>query len=366
MILFGMILLLSFAAQAQITITYLQVPHTPGNQFQYYALPADSVLVNIGQTGGPQVWDFTAGDTSTTSSDLYLDPALSPPEYARANTVIQTDQLNLFGMGEPGNLYCWLGPPRFILGAASTSYQGTPLGMMFTPYINQYPLPLSYGRIWSNTVNIDQIYNVQGNQYRLVLTATLNSQVDAWGTAQVPLGTYDVLRTRMDVSYNMTLYIWVLFFWVPVSESSGSSVNYDWKTQNLGVVAGLTTQATGPGQVWATSMRRLMNTNVTDVLAQGPVISNQQPATSNQQLVTNYPNPFNASTTISYELLNASHVRLTVYDVIGRQVATLVDGVQEVGSHEVLWAPQNLAAGPYFVQLRAEGQVSQHMVMYVK
>jgi hypothetical protein len=357
--------MIALASQGQITITYTQVPHTPGNQFQYYVLPADSVLVDIGQLGGPQTWDFSGGDTSTVSTDTYLDPAQSPPEYSRANVVIQTDQLNLFGLGEPGNLYCWLGPPRFILGAATTSYQGTPLGMTFTPYISQYPLPLTMGRTWSNQVNVDQIYNISGTEYRIELHATLNSQVDAWGTMVVPLGSYGALRTRTDVTYDLTVYIRIFFVWIPVVQENGSSISYDWRAQNVGLLAGLTTQNTGQGQVWTSTLRRLMNTNTVD--AADPIEIVAQPeAPANFELYTNHPNPFNAQTAINYQLTTAGYVTLTIHDALGRTVGTLAEGWQEPGIHEVLWTPQNLAAGAYFVQLRAGRQMATQMMLYLK
>ncbi len=74
----GAALLLASFAQAQIVITANEVPHTVGQQFRYYA-QSDSIYVNIGNPGGPQTWDFATGDTSFIGTDLYLNPAQSPP-----------------------------------------------------------------------------------------------------------------------------------------------------------------------------------------------------------------------------------------------------------------------------------------------
>lgn len=67
----------------------------------------------------------------------------------------------------------------------------------------------------------------------------------------------------------------------------------------------------------------------------------------------NYPNPFNPSTTIKYELPRASHVTLTVYDVLGREVATLVNGVEQPGSKSVEFNAGNMASGVYFYRIQA-------------
>jgi hypothetical protein len=66
-----------------------------------------------------------------------------------------------------------------------------------------------------------------------------------------------------------------------------------------------------------------------------------------------YPNPFNPVTTITYDLMRDGHVSLTVYDVLGRSVATLFDGQQAVGQHRVAFDATGLAGGVYFCRMNA-------------
>ena len=82
------------------------------------------------------------------------------------------------------------------------------------------------------------------------------------------------------------------------------------------------------------------------------VVSAQSSVVS-YQLRQNYPNPFNPSTVISFQLPVSSHVTLKVFDVNGREVATLVQGEMSAGSHAVTFAPQggDLAGGIYFYKL---------------
>jgi hypothetical protein len=67
----------------------------------------------------------------------------------------------------------------------------------------------------------------------------------------------------------------------------------------------------------------------------------------------NYPNPFNPSTTIRYDVPRESKVKLIVYDILGREVATLVDEVKKAGRYQSIWNANRFASGVYFYRLQA-------------
>ncbi|NIV91674.1 T9SS type A sorting domain-containing protein, partial [candidate division KSB1 bacterium] len=71
------------------------------------------------------------------------------------------------------------------------------------------------------------------------------------------------------------------------------------------------------------------------------------------RLEQNYPNPFNASTTIQFYLAEQTKVKITVFDVLGREVATLVDEELPQGSHERVFEADNLPSNVYFYRLEA-------------
>ncbi len=84
------------------------------------------------------------------------------------------------------------------------------------------------------------------------------------------------------------------------------------------------------------------------------------------KLEQNYPNPFNPTTTIQYQLPADAKVTLKIYDVLGSEVATLVNGEQEAGYKEVKFNASNLASGMYIYRFIADKYVSIKKMMVIK
>jgi len=84
------------------------------------------------------------------------------------------------------------------------------------------------------------------------------------------------------------------------------------------------------------------------------------------ELAQNYPNPFNPTTTIRYQIPTAETVSLKVYDVLGKEVATLVSGRQEAGNYAVPFNASGLSSGMYFYRLQAGSFVETRKMMLVK
>ncbi len=73
-------------------------------------------------------------------------------------------------------------------------------------------------------------------------------------------------------------------------------------------------------------------------------------------LLQNFPNPFNPETTISFDLPMSGHVHLAVYDLLGREVAIVVDGLKSQGRYEEKFSAVDISSGVYFYQLTSGGQ----------
>jgi hypothetical protein len=84
------------------------------------------------------------------------------------------------------------------------------------------------------------------------------------------------------------------------------------------------------------------------------------------KLEQNYPNPFNPSTTIRYALPRRAHVTLAVFNVLGQQVANLVDAVEEAGYHDIRFDSSGLASGVYFYRMSAGGYVASKRLILVR
>jgi len=84
------------------------------------------------------------------------------------------------------------------------------------------------------------------------------------------------------------------------------------------------------------------------------------------KLSQNYPNPFNPTTNISFDLYQQGHVKLTVYDILGREVAVLVNGELPVGNHIVTFNARGLSSGMYIYTLQTENKITSKRMTLLK
>jgi len=142
------------------------------------------------------------------------------------------------------------------------------------------------------------------------------------------------------------------------------TINLDpqWDADSLSVVVFV--QSTGSKTVYQSATISYDELNVTDV-------QNENLFPSEFKLEQNYPNPFNPSTVIGYQLPVSGNVTLKVYDVLGNEVATLVNEYKSAGSYEVNFtvgqdSSPDIASGIYFYRLNAGKFVETKKLMLLK
>ena len=148
-----------------------------------------------------------------------------------------------------------------------------------------------------------------------------------------------------------------------VSISSDEGVHWQNINQNLPFMGALSIAvgldghlyvAEGDSGVWRSAQRvPAENGGWENVVKVTSVNNHGSSNPDHYTLYQNYPNPFNPTTTISYDLSSSGFVSLKVYDVLGREVETLVNEHQNVGKHFVKFSANNLPSGVYFFRLQA-------------
>ena len=125
---------------------------------------------------------------------------------------------------------------------------------------------------------------------------------------------------------------------------------------------------------WMSKGRRRLRsiTTVAEVnfsLEKSPAITHvDDPSIPDQQvLAVNYPNPFNAQTTISMTMPESMSVEVTIFDALGREVDRVFHGVLPAGSHQLAWSPEltNLSGGLYFYRIVSDRQTISGKMMYL-
>jgi chitinase len=111
------------------------------------------------------------------------------------------------------------------------------------------------------------------------------------------------------------------------------------------------------GNAFSNSHRGYLDTLASRTVAESPSEMPEEYA-----LEQNYPNPFNAATTSKYRIPDRVHVSIRIYDLLGRDVATLVNTEQQAGIHSVIWEPSHTPSGAYIVRMTA-GNVTKVRTM---
>jgi hypothetical protein len=156
--------------------------------------------------------------------------------------------------------------------------------------------------------------------------------------------------------------------WPLVIGGEARTIELSWTDQDF---AGLSAVLELPGRRYDLTRANVitMRTDESAQIMTGPISISTEPSDQGPlrtELHAAYPNPFNPSTVIGYQLSYAGKARLAVYDLLGRQVAVLVSGTMPAGRHQVTFDASGLASGVYLIRLEAGGEVFTRRMTLLK
>ncbi|HSL88171.1 MAG TPA: T9SS type A sorting domain-containing protein, partial [Ignavibacteriaceae bacterium] len=287
--------------------------------------------------GGGNNWDFSGLSGSEVFILTSIDPAASPFINEFPGATITTFVVKDF-QGDPAQIWFYSnlnnGLNNMGNAAVIDSTQGTVFTTKHNPAVLEFQLPLTYNSSW--TQSFTSTFYLNGTPF-ISNSFSLSTVVDAYGTMTLPGGSsFEALRVRESTTVLGETDVYYLFV-----SKSGAQVSLFASDPNpplSGTIALEGYSYNGPFTV--TSVEHFAVTPDEYYLAQ------------------NYPNPFNPSTVISWQSPNGSWQTLKVYDLMGREVATLVDEFKSAGNYEVNFDASKLSSGTYFYTLQA-GNFSQ-------
>ena len=199
----------------------------------------------------------------------------------------------------------------------------------------------------------------------------LYSSSDLGDTWQLKYGvTFDIYGNAIDskifkdiLSYQNSLVASVAFNSILISYDGGNS----WDSFSDGLITDWTFSALAIKDQYIWALRDFMGNAYYRPLTEVTAVENENLTSPNgYALYQNYPNPFNPSTVISYQLLVNSYVSLKVYDILGKEVTTLVNEEKPAGEYIVEYNASEIPSGVYIYQLRAGNYVDTKKMLYLK
>ncbi len=195
--------------------------------------------------------------------------------------------------------------------------------------------------VTSDTVQVRSKWNIVGSISVPVAVADIGSDPPGMVTSQFfgYAGTYVVADTIQPGKA----------YWVKVNQS------------------GELILSSSPGMAKAGERIQIVATDELPPPPPGGEVNPNNPITPGEFLLEqNYPNPFNPSTVISYQLMAKSYVTLIVFNMLGQEVATLVNGYQDAGYRSVKWDASKLPTGVYFYRLTAGASMQTRKLLLIR
>ncbi len=205
-------------------------------------------------------------------------------------------------------------------------------------------------------VFIDTVFHTSDGDLEFTLThdgVTDTIIYQAGGAGDNFIGTELIDASAVPISRDSAPFTGTYKPYQPLSIFSGLDPNGDWILEIYDGAAG----NTGTLESWGLTIYYQDITGIESTTAEMP---------TGFQLYPAYPNPFKRSTKIRFTLPRSQDVRLSIYDVVGRRIAQLVDGHITAGHHEIGWNAAGYANGVYFCRLQSEEFSTTNKILLLK
>ncbi len=337
-------IVVSTVTSSQITITSTDVSaiNAVGNAITNH-LDSTTTSIDIGSSGATS-WDFSALNSHYTSTFASIVPSSTPyysSDFPTSNVAFTFTEL-LEGITADGWQYSTQNPGDYLMNGVVIKSVIAPdtflVKSVYSPAQVFFPLPFTFNDQWGSDFTITNAIYYNGVPF---ITTTANHtetvMVDAYGPMTLPGGIIlQALRIRRDDRYTSPSFPFYMrtisYSFITKSGSSVEIVASDTTAPNSGTIQ-------TDGATWSIS---------------GTVgVENEDQIPTQYSLSQNYPNPFNPSTTIQFSVPSSEFVTLKVYDVLGNEVATLVNEEKPAGSYLVEFNASYLSSGIYFCKIQA-------------
>jgi hypothetical protein len=211
-------------------------------------------------------------------------------------------------------------------------------------------------------ISIKNDGTASGGAYLDIATNDTSAKVIWYVNNVAPAGNYEIaFGYKLNYASPKSQYINVNGVRVDTIEFTAASTStwYE-KSSYVDLIHGLNTIEMQMFWGWMYLDYLAVPTNIVTSVERSPEIP------SNYSLDQNYPNPFNPSTTIRYSLPHSEYVKLFIYDILGRQVALLVDNRQDAGVYEILFDASLFPSGVYFYRLNTSTFTQTKKMMMLK
>jgi hypothetical protein len=337
------ILILFLTCFSTIAIAQHTITNPPVIGDSYSIRNCDTNNVNQGSSGANQTWNFSS---IIQSSDSIVINWISPSGTPYASNYPNSDRVH--HQGENYLYYNVQSGELIYYGISNPQISET----LSDPY-PQMKFPFSYNNNFSD--NFSGIFNSTGIDF--IRTGTINVNADGWGTINLPAGSlFSALRvhTVLDIRDSIGGV-----FPIVVRNVTNS---YHW------YVTGKKFPIFGITYIQTTSLAGTTNSKLVYYAPNQTVginlISTSLP--DKFDLHQNYPNPFNPATKIKFSLPENADVQLNIFDITGREAASLFNGKLSAGTYEADWNASGFNSGIYFYRLTANGFTETRKMTLVK